>query len=331
MNSFILCFLIMNSYLGTTCYQTSNSTNAQKLYDFHNWRVTYNKTYTTEKNLTVYYRNWLYNRDYINTYNQQENEFKLGINQFADADFKQLRQQSYYNRRLAERKFLEPKECELGSDLPLSVDWRTHGVVTPVKNQGECGSCWAFSATGSMEGQHARKTGKLISFSESQIVDCDTKDAGCGGGWMDGAFRYVISNNGIEPEKNYPYVPQFEICSANKTENVATFSNYHDVKGGENGLMKAVATVGPISVAIDASQSDFHFYQSGVYYNPDCSTTILDHGVLVVGYGTTVNGTDYWLVKNSWGETWGNKGYIWMSRNKNNNCGIATQPSYPVV
>jgi cathepsin L len=182
-----------------------------------------------------------------------------------------------------------------------------------------------------MEAQHALKTGKLVSLSESQIVDCDLKDAGCAGGWMDGAFRYVISNYGIEPEKDYPYIAQFEKCTANKTENVATFSSYKDVTGGETGLMEAVATVGPISVAIDASQPDFQLYQSGVYYNPDCSTTILDHGVLVVGYGTTANGTDYWIVKNSWGETWGNKGYIWMARNRNNMCGIATHPSYPIV
>ena len=321
----------MSSQLGATCYRTSNSTDTQKLHDFHKWRVDYNKTYTGEKDLTSYYKNWLHNRDYIETHNQQDHGFKLGLNQFADGDLKHLQQQSYYNRHLAERSFLEPTECEVAAGLPSSVDWRTRGVVTPVKNQGECGSCWAFSATGSMEGQHALKTGKLVSFSESQIVDCDTHDAGCAGGWMDRAFQYVISNHGIETEKDYPYIDQFANCTSNKTENVATFSGYHDVTGGEAGLMKAVATVGPISVAIDASQSDFHFYKDGVYYNADCSTTLLDHAVLVVGYGTTTNGTDYWIVKNSWAETWGNKGYIWMARNRNNMCGIATQPTYPVV
>ena len=331
MNSFILCFLLMSAQLGATCYQTSNSTNTQQLHDFHRWRVVHNKTYSGEKNLTSYFKNWVRNRHYVETHNRGDHDFNLGLNQFADLDLKELKRQSNYNRRLAERTFQEPTECESAPDLPAAVDWRPKGVVTPIKNQGECGSCWAFSATGSMEAQHALKTGKLVSLSESQIVDCDLKDAGCAGGWMDGAFRYVISNYGIEPEKDYPYIAQFEKCTANKTENVATFSSYKDVTGGETGLMEAVATVGPISVAIDASQPDFQLYQSGVYYNPDCSTTILDHGVLVVGYGTTVNGTDYWIVKNSWGETWGNKGYIWMARNRNNMCGIATHPSYPIV
>jgi len=331
MNSFILCFLLMSTHLGATCYQASNSTNTQQLHDFHRWRVVHNKTYTGEKNLTSYFKNWVRNRYYVDTHNRGDHDFNLGLNQFADLDLKELKRQSNYNRRLAERTFQEPTECEAVPDLPTAVDWRTKGVVTPIKNQGQCGSCWAFSATGSMEGQHALKTGKLVSLSESQIVDCDAKEAGCGGGWMDGAFTYVITNHGIEFEKDYPYVPLGEPCTYNKTEKGATFSSYHDVKGGETGLMEAVATVGPISVAIDASQPDFQLYQSGVYYNADCSKTVLDHAVLVVGYGTTVNGTDYWLVKNSWGETWGNKGYIWMARNRNNMCGIATQPSYPIV
>ncbi len=331
MNSFILCFLVLNSHLGATCYKTANTTNPQDLHDFHHWRGAYNKTYTGEKNLTALFNNWIQNRDYIEKHNEQDHGFKLGLNQFADIDKSHLTQQSHYNHRLAERNFFAPTECEEDINLPPSVDWRPKGVVTPVKNQQQCGSCWAFSATGSMEGQHALKTGKLVSLSESQIVDCDSQDAGCGGGWIDDAFKYVIASKGIEPEKDYPYVPLDEPCTYNATEEAATFSNYQNVKGGEAGLKKAVATVGPISVAIDASQPDFQFYKSGVYYNPDCSTTMLDHGVLAVGYGTTQNGTDYWVVKNSWGETWGNQGYIWMARNKNNNCGIATQPSYPIV
>ena len=215
--------------------------------------------------------------------------------------------------------------------LPRSVDWRTKGVVTPVKNQGQCGSCWAFSATGSMEAQHALAKNKLLNFSESQIVDCDSADAGCGGGFMDDAFKYVISAGGIESEKAYPYLPEDEKCTFNASRIVAHFKGYQDVKGGEEGLKQAVAQVGPVSVAIDASGMDFQLYKKGVYYSPSCSPTFLDHGVLVVGYGTTKNGTDYWVVKNSWGSSWGDNGYILMSRNRNNNCGIATEPSYPTI
>jgi cathepsin L len=322
---------MLGSQLGATCYQTNNSTNHQDLSDFHHWRIAYNKTYTGEKNLAYYFKNWLHNRDYVEIHNAKHNDFKLGLNQFADINTHRWEEAPHYNQRLAERKFTEPHYEKEDLSLPKHVDWRPKGVVTPVKNQQQCGSCWAFSATGSMEGQHALKTGKLVSLSESQIVDCAKQDNGCGGGWMDDAFTYVIASKGIEPEKDYPYVPLDEPCTYNVTEEAATFTGFHDVKGGEAGLKKAVATVGPVSVAIDASWPDFQLYKSGVYYNPDCSTTNLDHGVLAVGYGTTQNGTDYWIVKNSWGDTWGNKGYIWMARNRNNNCGIATQPSYPLV
>jgi len=182
-----------------------------------------------------------------------------------------------------------------------------------------------------MEGQHALAKGKLISFSESQIVDCDGVAAGCGGGFMDSAFEYVISTGGIESEAAYPYLPENKKCVFNTSRVAAHFKGYQDVKGGEAGLKEAVAYVGPVSVAIDASEPGFQLYEAGVYYGPSCSTTLLDHGVLVVGYGTTLNGTDYWIVKNSWGSAWGDNGYILMSRNRNNNCGIATQPSYPTV
>ena len=332
---FVYCFLLTaagSPYLN--CYTAAESNLRSELGSFNQWRHTYNKTYTGEKNISHYFNNWRENRKYIEQHNAENHDFTLELNTFADLSWENRSEHADYNHRMARKRFLTPTQSDMTDEekctLPEAIDWRTKGVVTPVKNQGQCGSCWSFSSTGAMEGQYALKKGKLLSFSESQIVDCDTADSGCGGGLSTDAFAYVIAN-GIESEQSYPYVPLDEKCAYNKFKVAAQFRNYTTVTGGEIGLQKAVATVGPISVAIDASSSLFQLYKDGVFFDPSCSQTELDHAVLVVGYGTTTNGTDYWLVKNSWGATWGDNGYIKMARNHNNNCGIATQPSYPEV
>lgn len=227
---------------------------------------------------------------------------------------------------------------------PSSIDWVSNGAVSPVKNQGQCGSCWSFSTTGALEGAYFVTYGTLPSFSEQQLVDCDTlrnggKDHGCNGGLMDNAFSWIKHNGGLCSEANYPYVSGTTTTggSCNTTCNVITNS---DVSGwvdvphkSDDEMMNAVAQQ-PVSVAIEADQQSFQLYKSGVFIG-DCGTN-LDHGVLVVGYGTDSSGNDYYRIKNSWGTTWGDEGYIYIGRGSEYNngqgqCGVLLQASYPLL
>ncbi|KAK8383405.1 hypothetical protein O3P69_019055 [Scylla paramamosain] len=215
--------------------------------------------------------------------------------------------------------------------IPSSIDWRQKGAVTGVKSQLQCASGWAFATTGSLEGQLYRHSQRLISMSEQNLIDCCHLCYGCSGGRMDYAFTYIMQNGGLDSEVAYPYEARDAVCRYHPSASVTRIRGYSAIPSGdENALKNAVALIGPIAVAIDASLSSFHYYTHGVYYDPHCSPTQLTHGALIVGYGRE-SGRDYWLVKNSWGTNWGDKGYIKMARNLNNNCGIATSASYPFL
>lgn len=301
------------------------------------FKITYNKNYENiveEKfRMKIFMENKLKIIEHNKLYAQNKTSYEMETNHLSDmlteevvATMQGLQVQMDGMDENSGSTFIPPND-----DIPLppSVDWRLKGVVTRVKYQGGCGSCWAFSATGAMEGQHARKTGRLESLSEQNLVDCCHRCHGCGGGLMQSAFRCVLEEGGIESEFEYPYTAHDGVCKYEKRRAVATVTGWVNIPRTELALLQAVAVVGPISVGIDASSSFMH-YRSGVYYDPECSPAHLNHGVLVVGYGTE-NGMDYWLVKNSWGSHWGDEGYIKMARNKSNMCGIASLASFPLV
>mmetsp|Transcript_120340 Transcript_120340/g.236501 ORF Transcript_120340/g.236501 Transcript_120340/m.236501 type:complete len:459 (+) Transcript_120340:66-1442(+) len=267
------------------------------------------------------------------------NSYRLGLTQFADMTNDHFRQHYCGYRRPAERMGGLPHLGtfeESSTPPPESIDWRQEGAVTPVKNQGQCGSCWSFSTTGAVEGAWKIASGLLVSMSEQQLVDCAEGfgEAGCNGGDMDSAFKYV-HQYGLDTEQSYAYkAKQLGHCEATEGRTgipAKAVTGYKDVRGkSEMALMQAVA-MQPVSIAIEADKQAFQLYRSGILDTPACGTQ-LDHGVLVVGYGTE-DGQDYWIVKNSWGPAWGEQGYIRLARGVAGagQCGILSEPSFPVV
>jgi cathepsin L len=273
------------------------------------------------------YRTFKANLDFINGHNKANKTFTVAMNKFGD-----LSVHEFSRIYLGTRATVVPKHVRSvhNPKLPAAWDWRKQGAVTPIKNQGQCGSCWSFSTTGSTEGCHMITSKKLVSLSEQNLMDCSTSQGnqGCDGGLMTQAMTYIISNGGIDTEASYPYTAQDGTCSYNAANSGATLKSFVNVNPGDENDLQVKVSMGPTSVAIDASQNSFQFYSSGVYNEPACSTSQLDHGVLAIGWGVD-SGTAFWLVKNSWGTDWGMNGYIEMSRNLNNQCGIATMATLP--
>jgi C1A family cysteine protease len=260
------------------------------------------------------------------------NTFKVAINKFADLTTEEFK----YNYLNSEMPKVEGEQAVFNVEaLPASVDWRNQGAVTNVKDQGQCGSCWTFSATGSIEGSYAIQGGVLTSFAEQELVDCAGVvygSFGCNGGQMTGAFRYVKSN-GQHTWTQYPYTAKNGACVAKTLGAPSVWvQSFATVASGDNDALAASAAAQPTSVAIEADQTVFQSYKSGILNSPACGTN-LDHGVLVVGYGTQA-GQDYWIVKNSWGASWGENGYIRIAKQSGSGpgiCGIALSASSAVV
>jgi C1A family cysteine protease len=301
---------------------------------FDAWAAQHGKHYAEGSERDYRHSVWADNVRRVAAHNKLGLGWTMAVNKFADltaAEFGRLYISGGY---VPGNRTLNLAPVMVGA-LPASVDWNAKGAVTPVKDQGQCGSCWAFSSTGAVEGAWFLKNGTLVSVSEQQLVDCSVSEGnqGCNGGLMDYAFQYVVKNKGLTLESAYPYTATGpNACKAAGKPVAATLSGFKDVPtNSEVALMTAIVQQ-PVSVAVEADQSAFQLYSGGVMTKA-CGTN-LDHGVLAVGYGS-LGGVDYYLVKNSWGADWGMKGYIMLARGtaygNAGQCGIQMDPSYPVV
>uniref|UniRef100_A0A224XJ52 Putative cathepsin l n=1 Tax=Panstrongylus lignarius TaxID=156445 RepID=A0A224XJ52_9HEMI len=308
----------------------------QDLAEWQDFKTAYGKAYSDADDpmrMEIYFRN----KDYVYNYNilniKGITAQTLRLNHYGEMYPPEYRAivNSFNQSLIPEVRSNEIFKTPNSIHLPDSIDWREKGAVSEIKDQGQCGACWAFSAIGAIEGQYFMKTGKLVTLSEQNIIDCskDYGNSGCKSGTMNGAFKYINKNGGINPETTYPYEAQESDSCKFQTKDAIKIKGYVDIpEGDENALKAAVAFVGPISAAMDARQLSFQFYASGIYHEPNCKVNRLNRGVLIVGYGTE-NDQDYWLVKNSCSTIWGQDGYMKVARNKHNHCGIASAASYP--
>lgn len=332
-----------------------NSAQSSLLSRFQEWASNHSIDISDTLRQTHIYSNWLSNDKYISEINSMNLTYSLDHNAYSGysseefSDMMGFNSENSFKVKSQNLRGLIQDSSDLES-LPSSIDWRTKGVVNSVQDQGQCGSCWAFSTIQAVESATAIKYGTLPKLSEQELVDCDTlsnggHDHGCNGGLMDNAFTWIGKNGGVCSESAYPYTSGVTTTTGSCTEkscsNVAhtTVSNHVDVQiNSDNAMMTALAQQ-PVSVAIEADQKAFQLYSSGVF-TASCGTN-LDHGVGLVGYGT-MNGIDYYILRNSWGTSWGNQGYMYLGRGNdpatgkpyNGNagqCGVLGQASYPVV
>lgn len=318
--------------LTTTAFLWFSPTEPDWQGHFQAFTLTYHKKYASEADQIKHFAIFMENARFIHENNAKTHSFSLELNEFADLDPEDLPLGLF----IEENSNISTNGTvwmDVNTVLPEAVNWVDMGAVTKAKNQKDCGSCWAFSAVGAMEGAHFLKTGKLVSLSEQQLVDCAKPygNKGCKGGKMDKAFKYVIETGGISSEKAYKYTASKGKCQAKKVPLKAIITGYSDIPRYNELQLKAAVAQRPISIAIQANQKVFQLYKKGVI-DHSCGHD-LDHGVLLVGYGEEA-GKPYWLVKNSWGKHWGEQGFVKILRDDGNQsgpgmCGVASYASYP--
>jgi C1A family cysteine protease len=299
---------------------------------YQNWKAKHRLSFNLEEDasrLRIFYNNFKFVQKHNANLN---NTYTVGLNKFAALSLEEfLHLYTGVNAPKTSKKNIAPELLSV-KDLPESVNWTDAGYVTPIKDQGKCGSCWAFSAIGALEATWKNYTKKLVSLSEQQLVDCSTKQGnrGCSGGWMDWAFDYV-QDNAIETTESYPYTGNDGFCNDDWSLGVFRIDGYKYVKHNDSQqLMAAVAQI-PTSASV-AVGTGFQLYTGGIITQDAC-VDMVNHGILVAGYGhdNKLN-EDYWLIKNSWGADWGEAGYIRLKKTLDvglGTCLICTQPVWP--
>lgn len=341
-NFFSFAFLFLSSKVAVT--KGSALSEQQEWLEFLNFQKKHNKEYNSLEEFESRFEIFRTNLHKINSHNSQTTyNFTLSVNHFADLtpnEFKTIYVTGLLqSNRYGCNAFSSSDVNVKADDLPVSLDWRKKGAVTSVKDQGQCGSCWAFSSTAATEGAWAIATGNLLDLSEQELVDCASGfnygSHGCSGGQMDGGFKFVIEN-GLCAALDYPYVSGTTktegTCQSKKCESAIKMSasSCSDVTPNDEVLLKFAVAQQPVAIAIEADTRYFQFYAGGILDSAECGTK-LDHGVLIAGYGEE-NGKKYWLVKNSWSTSWGEEGYVKIARSDSRSnegiCGIAMQPSF---
>ena len=342
---FKFLFLIM-IIVQSTCL-TNNDLFLNK---FKNWTQEYDIKINSNKHYLQILNNWIENEKYIQLINSKNLTYVLAHNRFSGMNSNEFSLFMNFNEDFIKQNLLfkhnYKKKLKLFNDVNIfnSIDWRQRNAVTPIKNQGQCGSCWAFSGISTLESAIAIKTGKLYNISEQQSVDCSISDygfsnMGCNGGWYDELWEYAHFNNGVCSDDTYPYTSgktkKIGICHNNCTIiEGSKVIDYINVKRGSDIALTTALNLQPVSIAIQASTKSFQLYQSGIYTDFEGCGTDIDHAVVLVGYDNN-DKNEYYILRNSWGAEWGEEGYMRIAKSKkyepSGMCGLLEYPMYPLV